>query len=175
MQTKNENQRTRMVASLIESLKIYLLIKPLQYFCKSNCYEEKLAFMRQLPKGTIGSDLALMLDKKELKLIPKFENHDLKHLILNYGMSSKEELRMQAYLFGNGNYSIFCLLFLASAILWPSCWKELYNDYKLGKKSPAINYLKLKDCMLENTEVLKKKYQPISTEFQLAKENFITI
>lgn len=172
---KKETKGLRIAEVIIEILKINLAIKPLQFFCRPKYYNDKLEQMRNLPKHTIGSDIAEMLDKKNLKIIPKYEDHDLKHLILGYGMSPIDELRMQAYLFGNGNYSLTCILFLSSALLLPHSWKKLYTDFKIGKQSQNILHLKLKDCLEENTESIKLKYAPnrssinVKNKFSLVK------
>ena len=151
--------RRQLAESIIEIAKVYGVIKPLQFVHSSAQYSAKLEAMRSLPSGTIGSSIAEMLDNEGLKLIPRFEDHDLKHLILGYGMSTIDELRMQAYLFGNGNRSISCMLFLSSALLLPSSWNTLYTDFKKGKNSPSILRLSIDDCMREPIEVIRKHYK----------------
>lgn len=46
--------------------------------------DSKLVQLRTLEKGTVGREIAEMLDGKGYRLIPKFENHDLKHIVLDY-------------------------------------------------------------------------------------------
>ena len=72
----------------------------------------------------------------------------MKHLLLGYGITkAQEEIKMQAYLFGNGNYSFSCILFLLSGILFPSLWNKFYKEYRKGKKAPSILELSIDDCM----------------------------
>jgi len=142
----------------VESIKIYGVIKPLQKKYGNKHFEDKLKEMRHLPKDTIGNDLAKILDLNNLKLIPKFENHDLKHLVLGYGMTTQDEIKMQAYLLGNGSRKLTCILFLLSGILFPSLWKEYYQEYQKGKSSPSILKLSLEDCMRMQTHDMRKKY-----------------
>jgi hypothetical protein len=143
----------------IESSKKWLVVKPLQLFSNRRYYAEKLETMRNLPVGTIGKDVANMLDAADLKIIPKFENHDLKHLILGYGMSPLDEIRMQAYLIGNGNRSFSCYLFVGLGILMPRYWKTFYADFKRGKDSFSILDLEIDDCMQESTAELIWEYR----------------
>ena len=92
-----------------------------------------------------------MLDSKQYRLIPKFENHDLKHLVLDYEMTMKDEIRMQAFMFGNGNYTIPCFAILGfGAILLPDLWSTFYQDYKKGRKSIPIS--------LNGTSVTPRKF-----------------
>ena len=149
------------VEKFIDNIKIFLVIKPLQFFHNKNYYEKKLNFMRNLSENTVGNDVARMLDKKGLKLIPKFENHDLRHLILGYEMTTEDEIKMQMYLFGNGNYSISCLLFLCSGLLFPNLWKSFYEEYKKGQNAPSILKLSVDSCMHEQTATIKKVYKKI--------------
>jgi len=151
--------RRQLAESIIEIAKVYGVIKPLQFVHSNAHYSAKLEAMRSLPSGTIGSNIAEMLDNEGLKLIPRFENHDLKHLILGYGMSTIDELRMQAYLFGNGNRSVSCMLFLSSALLLPSSWNTLFQDFKKGKNNPSILRLSIDDCMNERIEVVRQQYK----------------
>ena len=152
---KSVSFRKKIAENIIEFLKMFLVIKPMQFLHNPVYYAEKLELLRKMPSNTVGSDLAKMLDRGHLKLIPRFEEHDLKHLILDYGMTSEEEIRMQAFLLGNGNYSIFCILFLISGILLPSSWNIFYQDYKLGQCSPSILNLSISECMWEKTEMVK--------------------
>lgn len=156
-------QRTFTIKSFaehfVENIKINCVIKPLQRIYGRRLYDDKLMQMRNLPIHTVGNDIAKMLDENNLKLIPKFEEHDLKHLILEYGMTAQDEIKMQAYLFGNGNRRVSCVLFLLSGILFPSLWKEYYQEYKKGKSSPSISQLSIEDCMKLQTNDIRKRYK----------------
>ena len=63
--------------------------------------DSKLEQLRTLEKGTVGREVAEMLDEKGYRLIPKFENHDLKHIVLDYEMTMQDEIKMHSYLVGN--------------------------------------------------------------------------
>ncbi|TAF63570.1 MAG: hypothetical protein EAZ55_13345 [Cytophagales bacterium] len=148
----------RIAELIIESLKIWIAIKPLQFLFKKR--DKKIrAMLENCAENSVGKDIIKMLDQYDLKLIPFYEEHDLKHIVLDYGMTSEEEIRMQAYLFGNGNCSLPCVLFLLSGILLPSAWGKFYEDYCKGKNSPNISRLKLENCMNLPTTELKKKYK----------------
>lgn len=111
--------RKRIAKLIIEFLKIWLVIKPLQIIFQSK-NEQSLLSLKSCPENSVGKDVLKMIEEQNLKLIPFYESHDVKHLILGYGMTSENEIRMQAYLFGNGNRSLSCLLFLFAGVLLPS-------------------------------------------------------
>jgi hypothetical protein len=144
---------------IVEGLKIGLVIKPLQVVYRKSMEKHTLE-LQKAPEGTVGHDVYELLKQHDLQPIPKFENHDLKHLILGYGTSSVDEIRMQMYLLGNGNFSAFCLLFAASGILFPREWKTFYQDIKRGKSAPSILNLSIHNCMTESTKGVKMTYAP---------------
>ncbi|WP_430405465.1 hypothetical protein [Fluviicola sp.] len=152
--------RLKIRARFVELLKVHLVIKPLQIVFKK--YSNKqLKVLESKDRGTVGKDLSQILKENQLTIIPRFEDHDLKHLILGYGMTSMEEIRMQAYLFGNGNWSPFCLVFLATGLIFPEEWKSFYAEFKKGRTGPNILHLRVVDCMDESTEEMIRRYRRV--------------
>lgn len=118
----------------------------------------KLNHLRTLKLGTVGREVADMLDSKKYRLIPKFENHDLKHIVLEYEMTMEDEIKMQAYLIGNGNFTFPCLIFFSLGIFYPTIWKDLLNEYQTGKASKSIHFLTLDNCMELQLIDIKNEY-----------------
>lgn len=118
----------------------------------------KLNHLRTLQLGTVGREVAEMLDNKKYRLIPKFENHDLKHIILDYEMTMKDEIKMQAYLIGNGNLTFPCLIFFSLGVFYPIIWKDLLKEYQIGKVSKSIHFLTLDNCMELQLKDVKSEY-----------------
>jgi hypothetical protein len=130
----------------------------LEKFYGSSSLESKLLHLKTLQNGTVGREIAEMLDSKKYRLIPKFENHDLKHIILDYDMTIKDEILMQAYLVGNGNYTLPCLFFLSLGLFYPTIWKNLPAEFKQGKATNSIYFLTLDNCMDKSLTDVKKIY-----------------
>ncbi|TDO95652.1 hypothetical protein [Flavobacterium sp. 245] len=148
--------------SIIQQLKTLKvtggIIWLLEFIHGKNYLTPKLNYLRTLQLGTVGREVAEMLDSKQYRLIPKFENHDLKHIVLEYEMSMKDEIRMQAYLIGNGNFTFPCLIFFSLGTFYPSIWKDLLNEYKQGKTTKSIHFLTLDDCMELKLIDIKNEY-----------------
>ncbi|WP_196890436.1 hypothetical protein [Aureivirga marina] len=107
---------------------------------KMEKYHQKVDELRSLEKGTLGKEIANCLDQYNLTLVPKYESHDLKHVLLNYDMTAEGEIRMQAFMIGNGNYSVpSFVIFLFGAILLPDLWNTFYSDFKKGRNSMPIS------------------------------------
>lgn len=103
-------------------------------------YNEQMNSLRNYEDGTLGKAIADCLDEKELQLVPKFESHDLKHILLNYRMNPEGEIRLQAFMVGNGNISLPSIAILIfGALLLPSQWKQLYSDFRKGRHSIPVS------------------------------------
>ncbi len=121
-----------------------------------NVYEQKVTELRKLDNGTLGKEIAVCLDNHRLTLVPGFESHDLKHVLLDYKMTAEDEIRMQAFMLGNGNYSIPCFTILTfGAILLPDLWPTFHQDYKKGQNAIPISGWKIEDYAESNLSDLR--------------------
>lgn len=103
-------------------------------------FEQKVDKLRSFPEDTLGNQIAKCLDSHDLKLVPKYESHDLKHVLLEYKMTPLDEIRMQAFMLGNGNYTIPCFAILIfGTLLLPTKWKVFYNDFERGRNTKEIS------------------------------------
>jgi hypothetical protein len=146
-------------AKTIKSLRLTgWIIWALEKIYGATTLESKLAQLRTLRKGTVGHEVAEMLDGKGYRLIPKFENHDLKHIVLDYEMTMEDEIKMQAYLVGNGNTTFPCLIFLSLGVFYPRIWRDLGTEYRQGKSTNSIHFLTLDNCMVMSLTEIKNEY-----------------
>lgn len=142
-----------------------LSVSTIEFFSKMEPYKQKVSELRKLENGTLGKEIAECLDNHNLTLVPKYESHDLKHVLLNYKMTAEDEIRMQAFMVGNGNYSIpsFAIL-IFGAILLPDLWLTFYSDFKKGKKSIGISEWTIEKYATRNltelrAELLKSEFE----------------
>lgn len=113
----------------------------IDYCSKMDVYHLKVDELRALDNGTLGREIAQCLDAHQLTLVPKYESHDLKHVLLGYEMTSEDEIRMQAFMVGNGNYSIPSLSILGfGAILLPEMWSTFAKDFRRGRRTQPISH-----------------------------------
>ncbi|MBX0332270.1 hypothetical protein K3G39_03385 [Pontibacter sp. HSC-14F20] len=91
---------------LIITLSFHLSVWLIERFSNIEKYQKKVDKLHELEKGMLGKDIAECLSKNKLRLVPGYESHDLKHVLLDYKMSPVDEIRMQAFMIGNGNISI---------------------------------------------------------------------
>jgi len=55
----------------------------------------QLSYLQKLPVGTLGRGVADILRDNHLQLIPHYENHDLKHVLLGYAMTPRGRAKTQ--------------------------------------------------------------------------------
>jgi hypothetical protein len=120
-------------------------------------YEQKARQLQELPEGTLGKDIANCLEKNNLRLVPNFESHDLKHVLLDFKMTPVDEIRMQAFMLGNGNYTIASFaIFIFGALLLPDLWTTFYSDYKNGLHSTPIKNWTIEEYANCQTSTLRQ-------------------
>ena len=120
-------------------------------------YDKKVIALRKLPEGTLGNDIAKCLDYNRLRLVPNYESHDLKHILLDFKMTPVDEIRMQAFMLGNGNFTIPCFAILTfGTILLPDKWKILYSDFVRGRKTKPISTWTIDQYKELRTEQLRE-------------------
>ena len=93
----------------------------------------------QYPEHSLGRELGLFLVANELNPMPKFEDHDIYHVLLGYGTLVVDEARMQFFLLGNGKRSLFslgtgCIAFC----FFPERWPLFYEAFKRGRSSGQV-------------------------------------
>lgn len=135
----------KLFAHGIRMAKVALIVKFLQKSTNLRPYREYLAELDTYPRGTVGREVSAFMRENDYDFIPGFTEHDMKHVLLGYGITSEEELRMQAFMMGNGNYSPLCVLFVFSAITIPRLWNTLVQDFRAGRKCVSIVNWKLED------------------------------
>ena len=130
----------------------------IERFSNIKKYQKKVDKLNELEKGTLGKDIAECLLKNKLRLVPGYESHDLKHVLLDYKMNPVDEIRMQAFMLGNGNISIPSLaIFLYGFLLLPNKWRIFYKDYKRGLASQPIKHWQIEQYSNYCTTDLRKR------------------
>lgn len=120
-------------------------------------YHKREEELRRLPAGTLGNDIAQCLDDNNIHLVPGYESHDLKHVLLDFKMTPIDEIRMQAFMLGNGNYTFPCFAILTfGALLLPLQWATLYRDFRRGQTAKQISTWTIDTYAEIETEHLRK-------------------
>lgn len=140
-------------------------------WCLEKChdmapYHRQVAALSQLPEGTVGHELAECLLARELTLVPGFESHDLKHVVLAYELEPVGEIRLQAFMLGNGNWTVPSLLiFIFGLLLLPQHWHLFRQDFQAGQRCLPLATLTIEECQHQSIQELRSslfsRYQEI--------------
>lgn len=142
-----------------------LSVKTIERFSHMEPYHKKVADLRTLERGTLGNEIAQCLDAHRLSLVPKYESHDLKHVLLDYKMTAEDEIRLQAFMIGNGNYSVVSFaIFSFGALLLPDLWSTFAKDFKKGRQTIPISRWTIESHKNHALDALRLEIQkPIKT------------
>lgn len=128
------------LARAIIKRSFHVSVWTIEQFYDIAVYEMKARKLKELPEGTLGRDIANCLEKNGLRLVPGFESHDLKHVLLDFKMTPVDEIRLQAFMLGNGNHTIASFaIFLFGALLLPDLWPTFLRDFQNGRQSKPIS------------------------------------
>ena len=120
-------------------------------------FHRKVDALRECPSGSLGREIAEILDARGLTLVPGYESHDLKHALLGFDMTPEGEVRMQAFMIGNGNYSLpsFAIFFFG-ALLLPELWPTFRTDFREGRQARPISGWTIDRYALERLASLRR-------------------
>ncbi|GEP93005.1 hypothetical protein SAMN05660909_04839 [Chitinophaga terrae (ex Kim and Jung 2007)] len=163
------------VAQAIIRISFYLSVWVIKLFSNKKQYQEKRQQLDELPAGTLGKDISTCLQANKLDLIPGFGSHDLKHVLLGFKMTALDEIRLQAFMLGNGNITFISLaIFIYGALLLPGKWKIFYQDFKNGRNALPIASWTIEEYGHRSTSelralVFETSNAKVNTQFFFAK------
>ena len=119
--------------------KIYKTIKkPYQMLFKkeTKAWDLSIKDFLEKPENSLGFHLGCFLLKHSFAIQPQLEEHDVYHVLTNTGITVKDEIAMQFYLFGNGKKSPFLFIVILTGILfYPFQINHFIKSYKKGKNA----------------------------------------
>ena len=89
--------------------------------------------------------------------MPKLEEHDVMHVLLNFETTVKGEAMMQFFLLGNGKKSIYALATaIASMLLVPEHFGAFIRAFRWGRSCRNISHWNFEHLLSEPTELLRR-------------------
>jgi Coenzyme Q (ubiquinone) biosynthesis protein Coq4 len=119
-------------------------------------YSELELYM--LPEGSLGNDLYLFLEKRNLPLLKHYARHDLKHVLLNYDTTDEGEVCLQSFMLGNGRVSFPVMATVVYGfVTMPEHWKKMRQAIREGKRCTSFHSWKWNELMQVQTVELRNK------------------
>jgi ubiquinone biosynthesis protein Coq4 len=92
-----------------------------------------------LPYETVGNELWQQLNAHNLRLLPYYERHDIKHVVLDYPFTDEGEVCLQFFMLANGRVSFPVL---ATVLYGLATMPEYYSSFKKawerGKQAKSL-------------------------------------
>lgn len=93
----------------------------------------------KMPNNSLGAGVFNFLRSNNLHLLPCYEAHDIKHVLLGYGATEEGEACLQYFFLGNGLRSAAVYLtVLVTWLIMPESWPAFIKAYKRGKQTPNL-------------------------------------
>jgi hypothetical protein len=88
-----------------------------------------------LPYETVGNELWQALNQHNLRLLPYYEKHDIKHVVLQYPFTDEGEVCLQFFMLANGRISFPVLsTVIYGLVTMPEYYVSFFQAYKRGKQ-----------------------------------------
>jgi ubiquinone biosynthesis protein Coq4 len=114
--------------------------------------------LKQFPADTMGHELAIFLEIRNMNLLPYYAKHDIKHILLDYDTTDDGEVYLQCFMLGNGHVSFPVLAtVLYGFVTMPEFWTGFKKAFARGRKSRPIENWKWFEILTERTTDLKNK------------------
>ncbi len=126
------------------------------------------------PAGSVGEALQNFMQKHQFEFVPYYEKHDLKHAILGFAAEAQDEMRMQAFMFGNAGFSPMITLIYLTFVIWtPEMWSEIPLYYYIGQKTAPIAHYTVEDLLDKNLLEFRQEIGLLAA-IRLAEAKFCT-
>ncbi|MEJ8841317.1 Coq4 family protein [Lacibacter sp. H375] len=92
-----------------------------------------------LPFETVGNELWQLLNAENLRLLPYYERHDIKHVVLNYPFTDEGEVSLQFFMLANGRVSFPVLAtVIYGLVTMPEYYSSFKKAWQRGKQSKSL-------------------------------------
>jgi len=147
--------RETLAIGLVEFTKPYYV----QWFkSKQVAWKQNTESLKRFPVGSLGRRLGIFLEKNNFKLIPKLEDHDVLHVLLDYKTTVTGEIKMQFFLLGNRKRSLYALFTaLVGTLLVPEKIQAFRHAFAKGRSSAPISKWNFEYLLSEPLELLQRQ------------------
>lgn len=148
----------RMRSAILVFLTHNMALPVLRFIRKPKIFPYTKEQLLHFPAGTLGKDLIIFLEEKNLQLLPHYAKHDIKHILLQYDTTDDGEVCLQCFMLGNGHLSFpVAATVLYGFVTMPEHWKKFVTAYLRGKQSLPIARWKWFEILQEPTTALIQK------------------
>lgn len=149
---------SRLRSNLLVFLTHNMALPILRFVRRPHIFPYTAKQLSEFPAGTLGCDLVIFLHRKNLKLLPHYARHDIKHILLQYDTTDEGEVCLQCFMLGNGHLSFSVVAtVLYGFVTMPGFWQKFRVAYRRGRQSIPIKNWQWFSILQETTESLIHK------------------
>lgn len=98
--------------------------------------------LRHLPEDTVGRALFSFFQDNRLQLMPHYEKHDIKHVVLGYPPTEEGEVSLQCFMLANGRLTLPVIFSVALGLLiMPGKQKQFRQAWLRGRRTRSLKDL----------------------------------
>lgn len=98
-----------------------------------------IADLEQFPSASVGQHLHHFLTHHNLDLLPYYEKHDIKHVLLGYPPTESGEVCLQCFMWANGRRTLPVLIAVMFGWLtMPEYWTDFRAAFKRGRANKSL-------------------------------------
>lgn len=125
---------------------------------RRKAWGQSIASLKRYPPASLGRALGSFLEQHNFKLLPKLEDHDVLHVLLQYQTTIVGEIRMQYFLLGNRKRSFYaCFTALVGVLLVPEELKSYSQAFQKGRQCISISQWNFEHLLSEPLELLQQQ------------------
>jgi hypothetical protein len=152
----------KMVIKLRSAVLVFLThqiaLPLLKIFRKPIAFPYSKEELKVFPEGSLGNDLYIFLEKRNLRLLRHYARHDMKHIVLGYDTTDEGEACLQSFMLGNGRISFPVLAtVLYSFVTMPEYWTKMRTAFQKGRSSISIHHWSWNQLLRHSTIELRNK------------------
>lgn len=146
--------------NVIFPFQLNMAVAVLNFFGDVKECKKLMTKMSTLPDCTLGKKLFDIMQANRIELVPWYNEHDLKHVLLGYKMDTLEEMRMQCFMWGNAGFSVFTTIMTFFFIIWtPEMWSDAKYHFNAGKLVKNVTKYKLESTIHRNLQSLRTEIE----------------
>lgn len=138
MQHKDSNIRKQIMTLLAHEVAIpYFRLTRRKYQ-----FPYSLKQLQHFPEGTVGKELFYFFSNNDLHLLPFYEKHDIKHVVLGYPPNEEGEVCLQTFMLANGRLTLPVIFsVMVGFLIMPEKWTVFAQAWKRGRNTPSLKKL----------------------------------
>lgn len=114
--------------------------------------------LQRFPDGTVGKTLFHFFSDNQLDMLPHYEKHDVKHVVLGYPPTEEGEVSLQCFMLANGRVTLPVIFsVMVGLIIMPDKWKAFSTAWKRGRATHSLNKLDWFELIPKPLDVVQKQ------------------